>query len=47
MKQITRVVLDITWDDTESEHPANWNWHDLLVSEPGESVELISADASE
>jgi hypothetical protein len=30
VKRRTKVVLEIKWDDTESEHPSNWDWSYLL-----------------
>lgn len=34
MLQTARVVLDITFDNQTQEHPANWNWADLLDMPP-------------
>ena len=35
-KRITQVLLEIRWDDEQDEHPAGWEYKELLEGNPFE-----------
>lgn len=38
MQQTTQVTLTITWDNEEEDHPANWNWSELIDCHPDDVI---------
>jgi hypothetical protein len=43
MEHTTNVILEITWNDQETEHPSRWDWPTLL-DHPVEDVFLIDSE---
>jgi hypothetical protein len=41
-----RILLEITYDENETQEPSRWDWNSLLVFAPGEEVQIVEVDAA-
>lgn len=40
-----RIVIEYSTTNYKQGHPSNWDWHDLLASNPDEAISLINVEA--
>lgn len=41
-----RILLDITYDENETQEPARWDWDSMLDLGPDEEVQIVEVDAA-
>jgi hypothetical protein len=41
-----RILLEITYDENETQEPSRWDWNSLLDLLPDEEVQIVEVDAA-
>jgi len=41
-----RILLEITYDENETQEPSRWDWNSLLELGPDEEVQIVEVDAA-
>lgn len=41
-----RILLEITYDENETQEPSCWDWNSLLDLLPDEEVQIVEVDAA-